>query len=117
MPRMIFVNLPVADLNASVDYYKSLGFEQNPQFSGEPTAVMAWSEAIYATHRKHAKSRTSTDRPSPPPTPSEGSLSLACYSRDGGDAITKAASKHAGAADLNRAQDHGFMYQRTFADP
>ncbi len=33
MPRMIFVNLPVADLDRSVAFYKAIGAEQNPQFS------------------------------------------------------------------------------------
>ena len=117
MPRMIFVNLPVADLNASVDFYKSLGFEQNPQFSDETAACMVWSEAIYVMLLTHAKWRTFTDRPIPPSTSSEVSLALSCDSRDDVDAMTKAASKHGGAADLNPAQDHGFMYQRTFADP
>jgi len=114
---MIFVNLPVADLNASVDFYKSLGFEQNPQFSDETAACMVWSEAIYVMLLTHAKWRTFTDRPIPPSTSSEVSLALSCDSRDDVDAMTKAASNHGGAADLNPAQDHGFMYQRTFADP
>ena len=35
MPKMIFVNLPVADVARSTAFYEALGFEKNPQFSNE----------------------------------------------------------------------------------
>ena len=35
MPRMIFVNLPVADLDRSTAFYKAIGAEKNPQFTDE----------------------------------------------------------------------------------
>jgi uncharacterized protein len=33
--RMIFVNLPVKDLNASKGFFTGLGFEVNPEFSDD----------------------------------------------------------------------------------
>lgn len=39
MSKMIFVNLPVADLDASKAFYKS-------HFSDNATACVVWSEAI-----------------------------------------------------------------------
>ena len=38
MPAMIFVNLPVRDLPATMAYYKALGFDHNPQFTDETAA-------------------------------------------------------------------------------
>ena len=54
MTKMIFVSLPVTDLQTSIAFYKALGFQQNPQFSDDTSACMVWSEAIYAM-RAHAR--------------------------------------------------------------
>jgi predicted lactoylglutathione lyase len=35
MTKMIFVSLPVADLRASITFYKALGFDQNLHFSDD----------------------------------------------------------------------------------
>ena len=46
MTRMIFVNLPVADLSKAMAFYEALGFTNNPQFTDETAACMVWSESI-----------------------------------------------------------------------
>lgn len=117
MTRMIFVSLPVADLDASIAFYKALGFTQNRHFSGETSACMLWSEAIYVMLLSHAKWRTFTQRPFPPAGTSASMLSLAMESRDAVDAMNHAAASHGGQADANPAEDHGFMYSRDLADP
>ncbi|WP_243382440.1 VOC family protein [Geothrix alkalitolerans] len=117
MPNMIFVNLPVTDLKRSMAFYAALGFTNNPAFSDETAACMVWSEAIYVMLLTHAKWRTFTARPIPPPTSSEVMLSLSCESREAVDAMNAAAAAHGGKADINPIQDLGFMYGRDFADP
>jgi predicted lactoylglutathione lyase len=117
MSRMIFVNLPVTDLGASMSFYKSIGFENNPQFTDETAACMVWSEAINVLLHTHAKWRQFTSRPIPPATSSEVMLALSCDSRDAVDAMNQAAIANGGIADINPAQDHGFMYNRSLADP
>jgi uncharacterized protein len=117
MSRMIFVNLPVTDLDTSMTFYKSLGFVNNPQFSDETAACMVWSEAINVLLHTHAKWRQFTSRPIPPVTSSEVMLAVSCDSRDAVDAMNQAASANGGIADINPAQDHGFMYNRSLADP
>ena len=117
MPRMIFVNLPVADLKASTAFYTALGFENNPDFSDNTAACMVWSEAIYAMLLTHAKWRTFTERPLPPPGTSAVMLSLAMDSRAAVDSMNRAAAAHGGQADVNPVQDLGFMYSRDLADP
>lgn len=117
MPRMIIVSLPVADLDASKAFYTALGFDINPQFSDDTAALMIWSETINVMLLTHAKWRTFTTRPIPPPTSSEVALNVSCDSREEVDAMNKAASENGGTADINPVQDHGFMYGRDFADP
>ena len=82
MTKLIFVNLPVADLKASMAFYTSLGFRNNPQFTGDTAACMVWSEAINVMLLTHAKWRTFTSRPIPPPTSSEVLLALTCDCRE-----------------------------------
>ncbi len=117
MSRMIFVNLPVSDLGASVTFYKSLGFENNPHFSDDTAACMVWSETINVMLLTHAKWRTFTGRPIPPATSSEVMLALSCDSRAAVDAMNGAAAANGGMADINPNQDLGFMYNRNLADP
>lgn len=117
MPKMIFVSLPVTDLNASVVFYKALGFGQNLQFSGDTAACMVWSEAIHVMLLTHAKWRTFTERPFPPAGAAGLMLSLAMDSRDAVDAMNRAAAAHGGQDDVNRVEDLGFMYTRDVADP
>jgi predicted lactoylglutathione lyase len=47
MPKKIFVNLPVRDLNRSMDFFRTLGFTFNAQFTDETAACMVISEDIY----------------------------------------------------------------------
>jgi len=117
MAKMIFVSLPVTDLQASIAFYRALGFQQNPQFSDDASACMVWSEAIHAMLLTHAKWRTFTERPLPPPGISAVMLSLAMDSRDAVDVMNRAAAAHGGQADVNPVQDLGFMYARDLADP
>jgi uncharacterized protein len=117
MTKMIFVNLPVTDLQASIAFYKALGFEQNLQFSDHTAACMVWSEAIYAMLLTHAKWRTFTQRPLPPAGATGVMLNLSLDGRNAVDAMNSAAAAHGGQADVNPVQELGFMYARDFADP
>jgi predicted lactoylglutathione lyase len=114
---MIFVNLPVADLAASMKFYEALGFSNNPQFTDHTAACMVWSEAIHVMLLTHEKWRSFTSRPIPPQTSSEVSLALAMESREAVDAMIVAAAAHGGIGDVNPVQDLGFMYGRDLTDP
>tara|TARA_R100001244_G_scaffold44182_16_gene40139 strand:+ start:45351 stop:45770 length:420 start_codon:yes stop_codon:yes gene_type:complete len=114
---MIFVNLPVTDLKASIAFYEALGFTNNPQFTDETAACMVWSETINVMLLTHDKWRTFTDRPIPPATASEVMLAISCDSRAEVDAMNEAAAAHGGTADVNSQQDYGWMYNRNLADP
>ena len=45
--KQIFINLPVKDVQASMDFYKQLGFVVNPLFTFDDQKCMVWSEQIY----------------------------------------------------------------------
>src|ERR1700741_1829371 len=47
-PRKIFVNLPVRDLEKSMEFFASLGFTFNPQFTDGKAACMVFSDDGYA---------------------------------------------------------------------
>lgn len=117
MSRMIFVNLPVTDLAASMKFYEALGFRNNAQFTDATAACMVWSEAINVMLLTHEKWSSFTTRPIPPNNASEVSLALSVDDRDAVDAFNAAAVAHGGTGDINPAQDHGFMYGRDIADP
>lgn len=45
--KQIFINLPVKDVEASMDFYKQLGFTVNPLFTFEDQKCMVWGDQIY----------------------------------------------------------------------
>ncbi len=117
MSRMIFVNLPVKDLKASMAFYDALGFENNPQFTDDTAACMVWSETINVMLLTHDKWRTFTKRPIPSSDSSEVMLAISLDSREQVDTMNEKAAANGGTADINPVQDLGFMYNRNLADP
>ena len=116
MSKMIFVNLPVTDLKAAMEFYAALGFVNNAQFTDETAACMVWSEAINVMLLTHEKWCTFTTRPICPKSSSEVSLCLSADNRDAVDKFNATAAKHGGVADVNPVQDFGFMYGRDITD-
>lgn len=117
MARMIFVNLPVTNLPASMTFYTALGFTNNPQFTDANAACMVWSDTIFVMLHTHESWRRFTQRPIPAPDSSEVLLALSCDDTAQVDAMNEAAAAHGGTADINPKQDLGFMYNRPLADP
>jgi len=118
MANMIFVNLPVTDLERSIAFYKAVGAEQNMQFSDETAACMVFSEAIYVMILTHDKYRQFTSKPiADAHASSQVLLCVNTSSRDEVDRITQAAGASSGVADPGPVQDHGWMYSRSFEDP
>jgi predicted lactoylglutathione lyase len=113
---MIFVNLPVRDLAASMAYYKAVGFEHNPQFTDETAACIVISDAIFVMALTHAKFAEFSSRPIPDPkTETQALYALSRDSRAEVDAIAETALR-AGGSEYRPAQDMGFMYSRAITD-
>ena len=118
MPKMIFVNLPVKDLAASIRFYEAIGCSKNEQFSDENAASMVWSDAI--TFQLLTRDYYATFSAKPIADAHATSAMLIALSRDSReevDAITEAAGAAGGKADIRDPQDMGFLYQRVFEDP
>lgn len=118
MAKLIFVNLPVADLNRSIAFYEAVGARRNPQFSDEIAACMVVSETIHVmllTHDKYRQFTTKTIADAK--TTSEVMIALSADSRDAVDATVAKAEAAGGKADPGPKQDHGFMYGRSYEDP
>ena len=118
MSQMIFINLPVADLERSMAFYEAIGFTKDAKFTNHLAASMALSDEIRVMLLTHEFWSSFTDRRRVDPA-SEAQV-LLCISRadrEAVDAITAAAVAAGGAGDPCPAQDHGFMYGRSFADP
>lgn len=116
MSKMIFVNLPVQDLPASISFYQQLGFNQNMQFSDDTAACMVWSDSIFVMLLTHAKWQTFTTRPIPASGSSEVMLALNADSIDAVNQFVATAGAAGGTADVNPLQDLGFMYSRSALD-
>ena len=114
---MIFVNLPVADLDRAVAFYKAVGAEQNPQFSDETAAMMSLSPEINVMLLTHDKFKQFTSkRIGDARETTEVLLALSADSREEVDAITEKAIA-AGGRQARATEDHGWMYGRSFEDP
>lgn len=117
MPRMIFVNLPVADLARSVAFYETIGAEQNPQFSDETAAMMVFSDAIRVMLLTHDKFRQFTPRRiADARETTQVLLALSADTREEVDGII-AKAVAAGGREFRATEDHGWMYARSFEDP
>jgi uncharacterized protein len=116
MARMIFVNLPVADLGKSKAFYEALGFANEPRFTDDTAACMVLSESIFVMILTHEKWQTFTTRAIPPKDSSEVMLAISCDSKDEVNRLAESAGRHGGIADINPVQNHGFMMSRSFTD-
>ena len=117
MPKKIFVNLPVADLDRAVAFYEAIGAEQNPQFTDETAAMMVFSDTIHVMLLTHDKFRQFTSkRIADPRDTVEALFALSLDSREGVDEITQRALA-AGGSEIHGAEDLGWMYSRGFEDP
>jgi predicted lactoylglutathione lyase len=117
MPKMIFVNLPVADLARAVAFYEAVGAVREPRFSDHTAACMVLSEAIHVMLLTHDKFRQFTPKPIADRGVTEVLLALSAENRDEVDAVVERAGAAGGVKDPGFNQDLGFMYGRSFEDP
>ncbi|MEU6756879.1 VOC family protein [Streptomyces sp. NPDC046685] len=115
-PQMIFVNLPVKDLDASKAFWSKLGYSFNAQFTDENCASMVISDTIVAMLLAEARYKDFTHKEiADATTTSEVLLCLSAPSRAAVDELVDGALA-AGATEPRPAQDHGVMYGRAFDD-
>ncbi|MCZ2815704.1 VOC family protein [Modestobacter sp. VKM Ac-2984] len=114
---MIFVNLPVADLDRAVAFYAALGFVNNAQFTDETAAAMVVEENIVVMLMTREKFAGFV--PGQVGDPAQATSVLLALSAGGREECDDTLGKalEAGGKPWQPAQDHGFMYGTSFADP
>lgn len=116
MATQMYLNLPVKDLKKSNAFFINLGFKFNVQFSNENATSVIVSESIYVmllnetmfgsfTKKEIANAHKTT----------EMLIGISVDSREKVNQLVDAAIK-AGGTTYSEPQDHGWMYQRSFAD-
>ncbi|WP_088162560.1 VOC family protein [Sphingobacterium sp. G1-14] len=116
MMKQIFINLVVADVNKSMDFYTQLGFTNNPQFSDEQGKCMVWSEHIFVMLLSPDKFKTFTEKPLADTKKQIAALfSLSVPGLDRVNEIVDNGLK-AGGIEPTPMKDYGFMQQRSIED-
>ena len=116
MPKQVFINLAVKDLQKSMDFYTALGFTNNPQFSDDTGKCMVWSENIFVMILTHEKFANFATKPiADTKSNLAGLFSLSVDSIDEVNRILINGLK-AGGTEPSEMEDYGFMQQRTIED-
>ena len=114
--RKIFVNLAVRDVQKSIDFFTTLGFAFNKQFTDEKAACMVVSDEAFVMLLGTAFFKTFTRREiADTSRHTEVLLAVSCGSKGEVDEMVRKATAAGGAPAMD-AQDHGFMYVRSFYD-
>ena len=118
MTAMMFVNLPVTDLERAKAFYTAVGFTINPLFTDHNAAcVVVEEDHNYFMIVTREFFSTFSDRPVGEPSKTvSASTSIMLDSREIVDK-TIADGIAAGGVEERPAADYGFMYQRQLADP
>jgi predicted lactoylglutathione lyase len=116
MATQIFVNLPIKDLNRSVEFFTKLGYTFNPKFTDEKATCMIVSDTIYIMLLTQPFFQTFTKKEI---VDAHKAIECTiCLSADTKNAVDEMVSKAeaAGGTIPNPASDYGFMYQHSFED-
>ncbi|MEV5652860.1 VOC family protein [Nocardia sp. NPDC052254] len=120
--KMIFINLPVEDLERSKSFYEALGWKINPDFTDENAACVVVDDNICIMLLTHHHFEVFTSRPIADTRAATGSIyALSLGSAAEVETLIEAA-KAAGATEEisedKRAQEEAVgMFSRAFLDP
>ena len=117
-PKMIFVNLPVADLDRAEAFYTAIGAHRDDRFCGPTGRCMVLSDTIHVMILTQDFFRTFTSKGiADTRTEIEGLFCLSADSAADVDAIVAAGAGAGGRADPGPKQEFGPMYGRSVEDP
>lgn len=116
MATKVFINLPVRNLDASMGFFKDLGFSFNPQFTDEKAACMVISENIFVMLLTDSYFQTFTRKTiCDASKATEVLIALDTQSKEEVQQMVNKAQALGGHI-YAEPQDHGWMYQHSFAD-
>jgi predicted lactoylglutathione lyase len=113
----LFVNIPVSDLQRSIEFFETLGFTFNPQFTDSTaTCMLVGEDAYFMLLTKDRFTGFSQRALSDPRSATSALFAISVDSRQEVDAIVNKAIAAGGSPAVD-PQDHGFMYGWSFRDP
>lgn len=115
MSRMMFVNLPVADLVKSRAYFTALGFEFNDVFSDDNAASLVVSDQAVVMLVARPFFGSFTSKPVADDSSVEVAVALSAASRAEVDTLVDRALT-LGGTPVRQPLDEGFVYGRSFYD-
>jgi uncharacterized protein len=116
MASKIFLNLAVKDLKKSIDFFTTLGFSFNPQFTDEHATCMIIGENIFVMLVTEQRFKDFTKKEiCNAHKNTEVLIAIDVDSREKVDEMVKIAVD-AGGSIYMEPQDHGWMYGHGFAD-
>lgn len=117
MSKQVYINLPVADLRKSIEFFTSLGFTQNLQMTDDLGTCFVVSDTIYVMLATHTRFRQFTPKEVCDTRKAvEVLLNLQCENREEVDGLV-AKALAAGGSTYDKPEDLGFMYSHSFVDP
>lgn len=115
-PRKLFVNIPVSDLQRSIQFFEALGFTFNLQFTDATATSMLVGEDAYFMLLTRERFAGFSKAPLGDPRKVTSALyAISVNSREEVDEMVKNAVAAGGSYAVD-AQDHGFMYGWSFKD-
>jgi predicted lactoylglutathione lyase len=116
MSRMIFVNLPVQDLTASIGFFSSLGFRFDQQFTDEnATCLVVSDQACVMLLVAPYFSTFTTKEVADAASGTEVIVTVSAPTREEVDSLVDRALALGGGV-AKQPYDEGFMYGRSFYD-
>jgi predicted lactoylglutathione lyase len=116
-PRKLFVNLPVSDVQRSIQFFEALGFVFNPQFTDASGTCMLVGEDAYFMLMSEERFAGFSRRPAADSAGGSGAIfTVSTAVREEVDELVETAIA-AGGSRASDPQDHEFMYQWSFLDP
>ena len=115
-PRKLFVNIPVRDLQRAIEFFETLGFTFNRQFTDATGTCMLVGEDAYFMLLTTERFKDFSRRPVGDPRKETGALyAISVDRREEVDPLVQKAIA-AGGSHAAEPQDHGFMYAWSFYD-
>lgn len=116
MTTQIFLNLPVRDLNRTIEFFTKLGFTFDPRFTDENATCMIVGKDIFVMLLVETFFKTFTKKEiCDTARYTEAIIALTAESREKVDQMISKVIE-AGGRESREPQDYGWMYGRGFQD-
>lgn len=114
--KQIFINLPVKNVDASMNFYSQIGFTINPLFTFDDQKCMVWTDQIYVMLQTLEMSKTGEKKNIADPKINRiATFTLPVESLDKVNEIMEKGLK-AGGTEPTELIDEGFMQIRNIED-